>query len=220
MARRRTDFTNVKCCICGTGETYIRHGIPDWRRYYGNSHDKEWDMVSFACSKCNAKIRNRLPDSTNNILKSVRSCRTGNHNPNHESTKAYKSQKLTCELYGWIDLNEELDNYDAPIDCYDPRTMSYHQVQMRYFSSKYLYWEFGSFKGEWKKKCEDMICICISEDGKIVERIYKFPWKEIMEIISITIYKSHIAKWCEKYRIIDEEELKNANEIWKKLNRL
>lgn len=218
MAKHKTDFTNVKCCICGTDKVNIYNGIPDWRRYYGDDHNKEWDRISFACSKCNGKIRRRLPYSTNHIMKSVRNCRTGNQYPNHESTKADKSQALACELYGWIDLNKENDNHNSPLDCYDPKTGLFHQIQMRCYNRRY--WRFGSFEGEWEKKFEDTVCFCISEDGKIIERIYKFLWKEIMIVKTIYVYENNSIGWYEKYRVKDEEILIRANNIWEKLNRL
>jgi len=62
-----------------------------------------------------------------------------------------------------------------------------------------------------------MICFCFSGDWKIVERIYKFLWEDIMRVKSISIYKnpSRGVQWYEKYRVKDEELLRMINDIWR-----
>ena len=69
-----------------------------------------------------------------------------------------------------------------------------------------------------------MVCFCFSKDGKIVERIYIFPKKEIERVKALAVVKSPtdahrnpIVPQYEQYRITDEDELKKANEIWKNI---
>lgn len=166
----------------------------------------------------------RRPDSTHNIIKSIRNNRTGNVDSNSTSGKGDNSQELACKLYGWEDLNKKYDNYGSPVDCYDPKTGLYHQVQGRYYDSEYRRWPFGHFEREWKKEFEDIVCFCFSEDGERIERIYRIPFKNEIKKKrkSISIYKNHMRNsktlyWYEKYRIDDEEELNNANDIWQKI---
>ncbi len=99
----------------------------------------------------------------------------------------------------------------APINgfvCYDSKTGLYHQVQVRSYNS-----EYGD--DEWEKIFEDMVCFCISENGKIVERIYIFPLVEVKRVKSISIYKnpSKGGQQNEQYRITNKDELNKANEI-------
>ena len=131
------------------------------------------------------------------------------------------TQKLASRSYGWEDLNEKYDNNRTPIDCYDPKMGLYHQVQGRHYNSIDKKWAFTEFEREREKIFEDMICFCFSKDGKIVERIYKFPLKEIMERTGAVIYKNPTdwvgdpkITWYEKYRVKNEDELKKTNEIW------
>jgi hypothetical protein len=69
-----------------------------------------------------------------------------------------------------------------------------------------------------------MVCFCISEDGKIVERIYKLPYKIVRNKtgMCITKYNSvgdlHMFGWYEKYEVTDKDELRKANEIWSDIN--
>lgn len=106
-----------------------------------------------------------------------------------------------------------------PIDCYDQKTGLYHQVQGRYYNSKRGLWRSNDFKKEQKKKFETMVCFYFSEDGKIVERIYKFPENVVKNRGSVKIVKSPVKgiHWYQQYRITDEDELKKANNIWKKI---
>ena len=62
-----------------------------------------------------------------------------------------------------------------------------------------------------------MICFCISEDGNIVERIYKFPENIVKNKSDVGVVKSSSRRsgWYEKYRETNEDELKRANDIWK-----
>lgn len=168
------------------------------------------------CINCYGKYDS---NSSNNIRKSLRDRRTGSLKDS-KHIFGDNTLELACILYGWEDLNKKLDNYKIPIDCYDPKTGLYHQVQGRHYNSRYGQWSFSGFEREMKKKkYETMICFCISKDGKTVERIYKFPWKEIMEIKSVAIVKnsSRTPGWYEKYRETNEDELKRSNDIWKEI---
>lgn len=64
-----------------------------------------------------------------------------------------------------------------------------------------------------------MFCFCISKDGRIIERVYIIPWTEIIKRKGISVYKNPTKGilWYEKYRLKDEEELKNVNKIWNKI---
>lgn len=181
------------------------------------------------CTKCYGKIHYHNfgkydPDNQWNSLRRVVNCRTGNLDRNCSTAKGTKSQKLACILYGWEDLNEKNDNYKVPIDCFDSKTGLYYQVQGHNYNSLEGLWSFTHFDREWKKKYKSMVCFCLSEDGKIVERIYIFPKEEIDKRTIIGVYKSSADRWgnqkihwYEQYKVKDEELLKRANYIWKEI---
>lgn len=198
------------CCICKSRNTYI---YPNGHEQWHTCECQKKICTGYLCENC-YKIHD--PNSNRNIMKSVANYRTGNQNPAHEITKAIKSQKLACILYGWTDLNKENDNSEVPIDCHNPKTGSYHQVQGRYYNSERGLWRSNDFKREQKKKFETIVCFYFSEDGKIVERIYKFPENVVKNKGSATIIKNPVkgAHWYEHYRITDEEKLMEANRIW------
>lgn len=172
----------------------------------------KWD-----CKNCYEKYDS---NSTRNVIKSVANCRTREQNPDHSTTKGDKSQKLVCELYEYEDLNEKNNNYTSPIDCYDHKKGSFHQVKGKWYDPINRYWGFCNLEDEWNKEYEDMACLCISEDGKMIERMYRIPSNEInkRKTISIVKYDSkgilYEGGWYEQYRVTD---LKKANEIWKKI---
>lgn len=178
-------------------------------------HGKEVD--EWICHRHHVNSYQRYsPNSQDNLIKSMRDHRVGNQDSNSTNVKGDNSLELVCRLYGWEDLNKKYDNYIYPLDCCNPKTGLYHQVQARYYNSIYQWWTFTGFEDEWKKIFENMACFCYNKEGKIVERIYKFPLIEIKRVKSISIYKnpSKGGQQNEQYRTKDEDELNKANEIW------
>lgn len=210
------------CDRCG--KSFENIGWQNPRREYNKENN--W-TGKWVCKSCYTKNYNKSnSNSCHNLVKSLRNCRTGNLDPNCCTAIGNKSQDLACKLYNWVDLNKQNDNYTTgtPIDCYDSKTGLYHQVEGRLFnrlSGANGGWPFSGIEREWKKLFEDMICFCYSKDGKIVERIYKFPKEELIGRTNITIIKnpmnkhgtSSIIPWYEKYRVNDKEELKMVNNL-------
>lgn len=215
--------TSRICCNCKSNDTYIDPGgIKHWHK----CKCQKDECTKYLCHVCYGRdYQKNNPNSTNNTIKSIANCRTGNLNPSCSTAKGKKSQKLACKLYGWVDLNEENDNYNSPLDCYDPKTGLYYQVKGSNYNSGRGYYPFTGFKDEWGKKFKSMICFCFSEDGKTVERIYKFPEEIVGNQQSISIFKFdskgniYNYGWYNKYICTDEEELNKANEIWKEIKK-
>ena len=216
------------CDICR--EEYEKHGkeLTDKSILYPRNvlleTDKEGNKTrEYVCRRHGYGNYQRYdPNSQHNLLKQIGDRRIGNQDPNSSNAKGDNSLELACILYGWIDLNEKNDNYSGgtPLDCHDPKTGLYHQVQGRYYNSVYQWWYFTGFEDEWKKIFENMVCFCFSEDGKIVERIYIFSKKEIERVKGISIYEnpSKGGQQNEQYRRTDKDELKKANEILRCIN--
>lgn len=177
------------------------------------------------CSKHSRKDYSRYNSNSNaNIIKKMRPCRVCNQYPNSSHAKGDQDLEIICELYGYQNLNKENDNYSTgtPIDCYDPKTGFYHQVRGMCYNSLYKCWNTSHLDREWYKEYKDMIFICKNNNGKIIERIYRFPFTYIKERIGIYItkYDSMGRPYNglhEKYRIIDDIDLKRANEIFDKI---
>jgi hypothetical protein len=166
--------------------------------------NERWD-----CPACWQKYDS---NSQHNAMKSVANCRTGNQNQDHPTTKGDKYICLACILYGYENLNEKYDNYTTEIDCQDPKTGLCHQIQGRRYNPKYEQWRFTHLNNEWFKEYEDMVCFCKSDDGKRIERIYRFPHSVIEGRSDIIIYKNPSrGVWYEIYRY--DDELKKANDI-------
>ena len=151
-----------------------------------------------------------------------------------------KTQKLTCGLFGVDDLNKKLDCYNTQYDhSRIPRGISVEiggksvdlsgkrlQTKGAHFSREIgrKGYSFGYMEGEWSKDFDFEILWCVSEDGLNIERGYMIPKDRIYNldikegIKSVTIYKnpSRLSQY-EQYRITDEEFIKKANEIWKKI---
>lgn len=167
------------------------------------------------CERHNSIHRQKLPNSRHNIIKSLANCRTGNQDPNSNHTKGNNSQELACKWKGWVDLNIENDNYRTPIDCYDPKTGLYYQIKSALYDSLERSWH-QNWENVHNTDFVSLIFLCKSKDGKIIERIYEFPKKDVIISKSVNIFK-HPSKggWYKKYRVTDESELKKVNDIWK-----
>lgn len=145
--------------------------------------------------------------------------RMGNLNPNSNQAFGDNCEELTCRWRGVKNLNIENDNYRSPIDHSMDLELGIIQTRGRSFDrfvGSYGGWGFSHIENI--KKFDNLICYCINKDGKIIERIYIFPWKEISNKgISIVKTPSRGIPWYEKYRIKDEDTLKRTNNIWKQI---
>lgn len=187
----------------------------------------------WVCNRCKAKNYNDLPDSHKNILKLVRSCRTGNDNPNHTIAKADLTQELTVRWRSTVstipveDLNKKL-GHNTPIDHSRDSELGIIQTQGRILRNISSYTtvkgDIRHYKGygftfirDHNKEFDHMICYCIDKDNNI-EETYIFPKKEIETMTGTTVLKDHLKNiWQEKYRVKNEETNKKINEIWKQI---
>lgn len=185
----------------------------------GNARQFDIDgkLVWYCKKHGNIYYERNDPNSLANMRKSLRNCRTRNQNPNHESTKGDRCIDLACELYGYIDLNKRYDNYTTEIDCQDPITGLLYQIRGKRYNPINRRWDSGNLENEWYKYYEDMVYFCLSKDGKIIDRIYKFPSWEIMKRKSISIYNNENEHWYDEYRIEDPDKLRKVNETWQKI---
>lgn len=283
MVKPKTDFTNIRCCLCGqdklTSKTARReyskeeNGIIRWtcikcyRTYYtygtyerpgkfyneGNvcrrcmeegktieesrlrsenaCHEKDKngnETGEWICANHYRRDYQRYSsNSTNNIIRSISDRRIGNLDPNSPQAKGDKGENLLCEWKGYTNLNKKLDNYTVRRDCLDEKTEEYYQAKIAYYNEKNRYWhqDFRNIQDSVSLgfRFKSLFLFCISEDGKIVERVYEIPEKEANNIAEIKIVKYrkngllYEDGWYEKYRLKDENEMKKINEIWKKM---
>lgn len=125
---------------------------------------------------------------------------------------------MSNKLYDANDLNKENDNYNCLIDHWC-KELGFFQTKGRLYYPVRRWWYFSDLEGDWYKEFNKLVAYCASEDGKVIERIYEFPKEEIIKRTGIAIYKnpSRGIQWYEQYRVKDEERLKEANDLWKKI---
>lgn len=200
-----------------------------WRRCGKDFHGsalKEYDnnrkwTGNWICKQCYDKYD---LNSWCKMRKSLRGRRTGYLNPSSPQEKGDKAQKLSCTWLGIEDLNIVNDNYMWPIDHSNHKLLGIIQTTSKWYDSYNQNWVFGNTIRDSHKDFDNMICYCISKDGKIIERIYIFPKEEIIKRSGISISKSPKDRWggikipwYDKYRVKDEDVLKKVNDIWKKI---
>lgn len=189
-------------------------------------HDENGNWTGkWYCRLCHERYD---PNSRNNIIKSLANCRTGNQNPNSEQAKGDNFEELTCRWRSKVstvpveNLNKKLNNRHSPIDHSWDSELGFIQTKGRLYNSIERLWPFNNLEGEWNNNFDVIICYCASKDGKIIEIIYIIPKKEIKDKrTGISIYKNPTdshgnpkISWYDKYRIIDEEIIKEINDIW------
>lgn len=170
------------------------------------------------------------PNSTSNTIRLMTNCRTGYPNSECATAEGDLNIELVCELYEYIDLNKKYDKYNNEIDCQDPKTGLFYEVKGKLYSSTYRRWDFSNLGRGWQKIYEDIILVCKSKDGNSIERMYRIPFNEIYNSDTgegrtiISIYNdprdsrgNPKTSWYEQYRITDEETIRKANEILKKI---
>ncbi len=184
------------------------------RRVY---NDKGYWTGKWFCVGCNNIYYQKFnPNSTQNIIKSLRDRRLENQDLNHSNTKGDRFQKVTCELFEVEDLNVKYDNYIFPIDHSRHPTLGILQTKGRLFNSIEGWW-MAKLEREYYKEFDNLIFYCTDRHGKIIERIYIIPKEEIIKRTYIRIYKENSRSdnpWYEKYRIKDDDILRRANEIY------
>jgi hypothetical protein len=89
--------------------------------YSGNArkeHNEKGDWTGrWLCEKCGNRHRQRLPNSQNNIIKSLRDRRIGNLDPNSSAAKGDLFEDITYKTRGIKILSIEEDNYRLPLEC-------------------------------------------------------------------------------------------------------
>lgn len=177
----------------------------------------------WTCISCYQKDYNIRPGCGHDLKKSLRNHRTGNLDPKSTQAKGDMGEELLCRWKGFTNLNKKYDNYNSHIDCIDKNTGSYYQAKIAYYDLMYNRWP-QNFKNICSSIMEgfrfrSLFLFCISNDGKIVERVYEISEKEIISRQTISIHKIRgISAWHDRYRILDENELLRLNEIWEFIN--
>lgn len=175
------------------------------------------------------------PNSQSNAIKAVRDRRIGNLH-DHSQILGDNCEDLTSILFGVKRLSVEYDKYSMLPYDHDP--ISKHMSITIGDKSEDLYGKILQTKGrclsygvwntrvdgEHDKKVDMLIFYCISIDGKIIERIYIIPKEDILKTTSIHITKNPtdsrgnpITQKYEKYRVIDKDLMRRANDVWRKI---
>lgn len=208
MARAKTDFTNIKCCICDEGNLTSK-------TTYSECDEKGYRTGRWFCIGCYKKEEYKKGKTGANIINEMRDHRTNNLDPNCSSAKGDLFEELTSIWREIKRLSVENDNYRLPYDHSRDPELGIIDTKGSYFSKSTSYeWVFNTER-ECRKDVDNVICYCLSKDGKYIARIYIFPKIEFFRK-KICIYDNPVRTvWYEKYRITDEDTIIKVNNIWK-----
>lgn len=196
---RKTDFTGIICCKCGSDKTYVRpSGRPEWYRHY----DKEgnWDWKSWLCHKCYMKKQNYLPGSHQNIQRDFARIRIGQLSIDKEKGKSTITEAVVQKARRCKSYNIDTDNFNSEFDLYLDPEYNIIQVKSATYSHIYGWW---SFKGVNVGNADNVFLVCMDNMWNNVEKMYVVPKETIEKRIKhdsgITIAKnpSRISQYFE-----------------------
>lgn len=211
------------CDICADNFKLSGHGMP-YREY---NEKGDW-TGKWLCHKCYMKVFNRRPGHGNSIIKELRNHRTNNLDPNSAQYFGDRCEELTSIWRGIKCLNKENDNYNSPID--HDRDIKLGVLQTKgaiqsilllkdIYYYKCYYFSFKNDNNERldnkNKRFDNMICYCVSEDGKVIDNIYIFPYIEIINRQSLKIVPEFENGWYKQYRVESNKILELVNKIWR-----
>lgn len=214
-AKHRSYNTTNICPICRDEHTITNKSILYPRNACREKSRGQW--ICFRHWELDYERHN--PNSNNNIKKLLADSRTGNLDPNSNKGKGNRFEKLT-EIYYEVDnLNIKNNNFEVPIDHSRHHILGIIDTTGRFYDPINRWWIFTDMNRYRNKDIDNIICWCANKNGDIIERGYIIPKGEIINRKGFTIVKNptNDVLWYEKYRIIDEEELKKINSIWKKI---
>lgn len=162
------------------------------------------------CHKC-WKADYRLE---NGMSKSSR--RTGGLDPNSNQAKGDLFEELTCRWRGVKNLNIENNSYNYAIDHSRDPELGIIQTRGELYDPIRMDWS-QKWISDHEKDFDHIILYCANKYGNIIERIYIFPWEEVLRRTGVGISKNpSIRAWYENYRI-DEKTLNYVNNIFQSI---
>lgn len=212
---RISKHENTVCCKCGGKDTYINNnGKINWLRNYDEKG--QWDRKSYLCTYCYDKRRQSLPDSQNNLMKSIANCRTGNVSIYDEKGKGIIGQAVAAKTLKIEDLNIKMDNFIYAIDLGRHCEHGYIEVKTR--TLKNGKWSIRSYQ---MRDFDNILILCMDtyEPWKDVERVYIIPWAEAIKRSGLTIVRDPSRDvWYYEFRVDEKPFNDNYHSLISYLN--
>lgn len=215
---RENKLKGRECCVCGSKDTYIYKGIPDWAKHKDDRGilDGKW-----VCSECDGKERQRRPNSQNSIRKSVTNIRTGNLRIDSETGKSVIDQAVVVKTLGGKDVNIEMDKFDhfidikhekhGSVDAKGAALKSYKYIDTRGDTLIYYKWIFSTRR---KVDCNTYICLGYDSERKNIIMAWIIPnegW--VCNLSNIDIYKTFRPSKYDQFKI----DPKQYNDVYESL---
>lgn len=225
MVTRGKYYNRTNTCDRCETEKLKSHNA--YREIKGENWTGNW-----LCGKCHWIDERNRRDSIPYLRRQMTKTRLCNLDSDSSKAKGDLFQELTCIWRTTIstipvkDLNKEFDNYRYPIDHSRDSELGVIQTKGSFYNQLYDKWSFTRLERDWYKEFDYMICYCVGRDGKLIERIYIFPWEEIIKRKGIHIKRDISNKngkcpggegWYEVYRVKNDEDIKRIDDIWKEL---
>lgn len=206
LREKEQSFRDRICCICGSKDTYIYNGTPDWAKH--KNEKGIWDG-KWVCSLCDGKERQKRPNSQNSARKSVTDVRTGNLRIDSETGRSIIDQAVVVKTIGGKDVNIEMDKFDYLIDI---KQENYGAIDVKGAALKsqtcldvrgdtliYYKWIFPTRR---KIDCDTYICLGYDSERKNIEMSWIIPnegW--VRNLSNIDIYKTFRKSKYDQFKV-------------------
>lgn len=198
------------CYICGRDLSF---GDDTGRRDYDDNDN--W-TGKWVCTKCYSEKLRRLPDSYQNIIKSIANIRTGNIVVGSKSYLTIISQAVIAKFYMIDDLNIKTDNFNYYIDL-ESKDHGNIDVKAGKLTKNdgYDCWMFNT-KKERKIDIHTFICIGFDNNLESINVVYIIPDEELTSNSGICIYKNTVRSIKYDMYDVDSEHYNNICQHWRK----
>lgn len=203
MAKRKKNYDNVICCICGSRDTYIYQGSPKW---YTCICGKE-GCTRFLCNKCYMKQQNDLPDSHKNLRRDL-----GDLTKISITTESGTGIFGECVIANILGIRNCDDctltkkNYDW--SCPHDLEKDGRKIQVK---ARIQWYGQYSFSIGDIHNFNILYILCLNRGMKNIRRIYVIPDIKISDKKGITIYEdSSTGDLYEEFRVEDIKQYNDA----------
>lgn len=174
------NLENRRCYKCGNNITYVDSaGNHHW--YVVRNEDTCW-KDTYMCSICYYRYHHNLPDSYDNLIKSMADCRIGNVDTYSSQGIFIMAQAVVANVHKIEDLNIKKDNFGwyidmenkeyGKIDVKSSKLHSQKYIDLKGNISTYCAWNFPTRR---KIDCDTYICIGFNKDLTYIEAVWTIP---------------------------------------------
>lgn len=184
-----------RCCICGSKDTRIYDGYYCWHNHNCNKQD----CTKWLCHTCYTRERQRLPDSQNNTMKSIRNIRTGNLDKEDEFAKGILVERAIVKERKLKNMNIEMDNFSFKFDTSPDTELGIIQIKSETLDMVERRWTFSI---DIEQQFDSILLACLDEKRYNIDIVCIIPREYAIKRSGITVLKDQLREgWYNDFKV-------------------